>query len=415
MNKILDVYLNEKLVGKFQQDLQGRFLFQYDEHYIADQNSYAISRSMPLSNEIYQDQIVRPFFNNILPEGNVRELIAKYLGVSPKNPYSLLRSIGGECAGALAFYPLGQIPPKQDKKDIEILNDKRLLEILNIACTRPLLAGMDNIRISLAGAQNKLAVTKVDDKIAIIHGTTPTTHILKPLIEGIDESVQNELFCLKLAKLVGINTPNVEMNWVADIPYFLVERYDRVRSKDGEILRIHQEDFCQALSIMPEQKYENEGGPSIKQSLELISDVSSLPITDRRKFLQLIIFNYLIGNSDAHGKNFSFLYKNNMSELAPAYDLLCTEVYPHVSLKMAMKIGSKYDPYAVSRRHWHKLVPDTTLARAEIDDQLLKFSKLCVEQAYVLKAILKDTGITASVFDSIIKVIEKRATIVAAT
>jgi serine/threonine-protein kinase HipA len=408
MSKILDVYLHERLTGKLTQTNEGKLVFQYIDEYLSDQDSPKISISMPKQAEPFKDKKVRAFFSGLLPEERARYQIAKCLGVSEKNPFSLLALIGGECAGAIALYPESEKPPEPQEKDLEILDNQKLLEILEILRIRPLMTGTDNIRLSLAGAQDKLAVGMLGNKIALIHGATPTTHILKPIIAGIHDSVHNEYFCMCLAASMQIPAPKTNILWAGDTPCYIIERYDRIITTGNTIKRLHQEDFCQVLGVMPELKYENEGGPNIAQSLEILEDYSLQPAADRKSFIQRVIFNYLIGNADAHSKNFSLLYQDKEPTLAPAYDLLCTEVYPNVSLKMAMKIGGKYDPYAVHMRHWHQLVPDTAAAKNDLTKEIMRMAAECLEKAELLNLRLKQEGTNSTVHDAIIAVIKKR-------
>jgi serine/threonine-protein kinase HipA len=409
MNRILDVYLHERFVGKLIQDKSGTLKFQYDKDYVSSKTPTPFSISMPIQRDIYEGPNVRAFFSGLLPDDIARHKLAQYLGVSEKNPFALLEVIGGECAGALALYHEDDKPPAQKIEDIEKLDDIQLQEILNLLKRRPLMAGGDNIRLSLAGAQDKLAVRLVDDSIALVKGTTPTTHILKPVIEDIKDSVHNELFCLHLAKLLKIDTPKAEIRWLGSTPYFLVERYDRKLDANKEIKRLHQEDFCQALGILPEFKYEREGGPSIARSLSLLQQHSLTPVGDCLAFIHRLIFNYLIGNSDAHGKNFSVLYLDGHPVLAPAYDLLSTTIYPNLSPKMAMKIGEQYDPEFVSLRHWHRVIPDTATSKKALNNDLTRMARDCLEQASILATTLKEQGIFSTVFDDICKVIKKRS------
>lgn len=206
--------------------------------------------------------------------------------------------------------------------------------------SHPLLAERDGIRLSLAGSQNKMAVGYENGKVFLIKNGSPTTHILKPVMERatVDHSVQNEFFCMKLAKRCGLSAPEVHIVQVGDISCFVVDRYDRIKV-DGIITRLHQEDFCQALGIPPSRKYEIEGGPSVKDGIALLKKHSALPVADIDAFLKTVEFNYLIGNADAHGKNFSILYGKNGIRLSPVYDVMDTDIYPQVSKKMAMKIG----------------------------------------------------------------------------
>ncbi len=367
-----------------------------------------ISVSMPLQEAPFDNAVTKAFFSGLLPEKSVRDRLAKYLGLSEKNEFSLLSAIGGDCAGALALYPEGE-GPIPATHDTEVLDDKKLQEILELIKRRPMLAGDDGYRLSLAGAQDKLAVGFENGKVLLVKGGAPTTHILKPIIDRIKDSAHNELFCMGLAKRVGINTPNASLHHVNDTPYYLVERYDRTRNEDGKIERIHQEDFCQVLGIAPELKYQREGGPSIGQCMAVIAKNSARPAADQIKFIDMVIYNFLIGNADAHGKNFSLIYNGAKPELAPAYDLMSTAIYPDLAEKMAMKIGGKYKPRDIYLRHFHKLVPDTKAAQSALNKQIKTMAEKVRKNAAQLKADLERDGLLSSVFDEIIAVINERA------
>ncbi len=320
----------------------------------------------------------------------------------------MLEAVGGDCAGALAFYPHETKPPARSD-DVEVLDDKALGEVLELIKRRPMLAGDDGYRFSLAGAQDKLAVGLREGRIALIKDGAPTTHILKPVIEGIKDSAHNELFCMRLAKMMGLDAPETSLGFASDTPYYLVERYDRHTAPDGTITRIHQEDFCQALGIAPEIKYEAEGGPNIAACLEVITNQTAHPAADQMKLLDRVLFNYLIGNADAHGKNFALLYKGDKPELAPVYDLLSTAIYPSLAKNMAMKIGGQYEPRDVYLRQFYKLAPDTKAARADMKKRMEKMVKEMLEVAPELKAELTAKGLESDVFGDIITIIETRA------
>jgi serine/threonine-protein kinase HipA len=199
-------------------------------------------------------------------------------------------------------------------------------------------------------------------------GGAPSTHILKPALERFPGLVFNEVLCVRLANASGIPSAKAEVRSIEGIDYALVERYDRklMPTPAGtEYIRLHQEDFCQALGIVSEHKYQNEGGPSLKQCFDLLREVSSAPVIDLQRLLDAVIYNYLIGNTDAHGKNFSFLYGQERGEttLAPLYDLVCTIHHPELSKKMAMKIGGEYLLDRILPRHFEKLAEETALAK----------------------------------------------------
>lgn len=403
MSHRLNVYLNNAFVGTLTQNDGGELAFAYDVQY----TGHAISLLFPKGADVWRGAKVRAFFSGLLPEESVRTRLAGYLGVSEKNPFALLEAVGGDCAGALALYPEGE-KPAQEIQMAETLDDAKLKEILDLIKRRPMLAGDDGYRLSLAGAQDKLAVGFKGGQVQLIKGGAPTTHILKPIVERVKDSAHNELFCMKLAKIMGIDVPEASLHYVGDAPYYLVARYDRQIDGDGVVTRIHQEDFCQALGIAPEMKYEREGGPDIAACQELMINYAARPAVDRIKFLNIIIFNYLIGNADAHAKNFSLLYKGEKPELAPAYDLLSTAVHPDLSEKMAMKIGGKYKPRDVYLRNFYKLVADTKAAHSAMNKQIQAMAGKIDGAAKQLKSDLEAEGAGSEIFDDIIKVIEWR-------
>lgn len=379
MARILDVYLYSYLAGHLIQDNTGQMVFDYAESWLQNPNAVPLSHSLPLQKERFKRNECRGFFAGILPEEGKRELIARNLGISARNDFAMLEQIGGECAGAVTFIPAGLVLPGPDYK-YRALSEPELMRILKELPRRPLMAGEDGVRLSLAGAQDKIAVHVEGDRISIPLGNAPSTHILKPAIAQYEGVVFNEAICMKLAETIDLDTAAVEIRSASDIDYLLVKRYDRkIRqdSKDNDYLdRVHQEDFCQALGLAPEMKYQNEGGPSIKQCFDLIREVSSAPVIDLQRLLDAVIFNFLVGNHDAHGKNFSFLREHHTTgsagtllgadsvvRLAPLYDIVCTSYYPELSKKMAMKIGGEYKSDNIMPRHFEKLAEETGLAK----------------------------------------------------
>ena len=350
------------------------------------------------------------FFSGLLPDGDVRTRLARYLGISEKNTFALLKEIGGECAGAVSVYPQGTSPEDGDKPTYRVLDDNEAAEILTSLDKRPLLAGEDDVRISGAGAQDKLMICFVGGKVAIPTGNTPSTHIIKPAIKGFEDTVHNEFFCMKLADAVGLRVPKVEICWLKEKSYYLVERYDRKREESGIIRRLHQEDFCQAMRISPEIKYESEGGPTLEQCFALLDERIASGYMSGRNKLSLfhgVIFNFLIGNGDAHGKNFSILYEEGAAEsLSPFYDLMCTVVYsnPHKA-KMAMKLGGKYRFRDVTARHWEKLGEALGFRPDFVRRQVLAMNDKIIEAATVLSGELnKNPGTKSPIYKRIASV-----------
>ena len=360
MAKTLDIYLLDDFVGHLEQDKSGEIRFQYAESWLNRADAAPLSQSLPLRKERFQRKECRGYFGGILPEESKREIIARNLGISARNDYAMLEQIGGECAGAVTFLPHGQTLPKRNNATHK-LSEKELASILKELPKRPLLAGEEGIRLSLAGAQDKIAVRIEDGEICLPLGGSPSTHILKPAVERFDGLVFNEAFCMQLASAAGLSAAAVETKTADGVDYLLVQRYDRIHQP--ELVRLHQEDFCQALGLVSEHKYQKEGGPSLKQCFALLREVSTTPVDDLLGLLDAVIYNYLVGNNDAHGKNFSLLYRGDNTELAPLYDIVSTACYPDLSQHMAMNIGCEYSAEKVSSQDFEQFAQEAGLAK----------------------------------------------------
>lgn len=367
--------------------IDGRMRFCYLAAWLQHPRVMALSASLPLQAEPFDDRQTRPFFAGLLPEGQMRRLLAKQFQVSNQNDFVLLDHIGGECAGAVSLFAPGQaLPaPSQDDKvqwlgddNVQWLSDDEVVAILDELPRRPMLAGKDGLRLSLAGAQDKLPIVFDGTRIGLPLTGTPSSHILKPAIPTLEDSVTNEAFCMALAKAMQLNPATATRHRVQGRDFLLVERYDRSIDAKGRRQRIHQEDFCQALGVVPEMKYQNEGGPDLPQCFELIRRATRPSAPQTLRLLDCIIFNALIGNHDAHAKNFSLLYLQNVTGsaavLAPFYDLLSTAVYPTLTQKMAMKIGSKYKFSEVQARHWEQFAESVRLSRAQAKKRVLELA-----------------------------------------
>ncbi len=395
MSRTLDVYLHHDLVGHLTQDDDGRVIFSYAANWLENPAAKSLSHSLPLQKDRFTQKQCRGFFAGILPEQNQRELIARNLGISARNDFAMLEQIGGECAGAVTFMPSGEPLPEKNYRYRD-LSDQELVNVLKTLPRRPLLAGDEDVRLSLAGAQDKVAVRVSDGQISIPLGGAPSTHILKPALERFPGLVFNEVLCLRLANASGIPAANAEVRSIEGIDYALVERYDRKlipTASGAEYVRLHQEDFCQALGIVSEHKYQNEGGPSLKQCFDLLREVSSAPVIDLQRLLDAVIYNYLVGNTDAHGKNFSLLYGQERREtrLAPLYDLVCTIYYSELSKKMAMKIGGEYLLDRILPRHFEKLAEETGLAKPLVKRRVPELATAVLNALTALDLRKRDT------------------------
>ena len=371
MAKTLDVYLHSDLVGHLVQDDGGGMAFDYVESWLNKPGATPLSQSLPLRTKRFKRNECRGFFAGVLPDEAKREIIARNLGISARNDYAMLERIGGECAGAVTFIPAGQALLERNYS-YRKLSAEELAAILKELPKRPLLAGEEGIRLSLAGAQDKIAVRMENGEVRLPLGGAPSTHILKPSVERFEGVVFNEALCMKLAAEAGLPAASVETINVNGIDCLLVERYDRIHGQgpgaETAVERLHQEDFCQALGIVPERKYQKEGGPSLKQCFRLLREASSAPVIDLARLLEAVIYNYLIGNNDAHGKNFSLLYRgagtaNLETRLAPLYDVVSTLYYPELSRDMAMKIGGEYSSEKVTARNFEQLAEEAGLGK----------------------------------------------------
>jgi len=370
MAKTLDVYLHRELIGHLIQNDGGQMVFDYAESWLEKPGATPLSHSLPLRRKRFTRKECRGYFAGVLPEESKRAIIARNLGISERNDYAMLERIGGECAGAVTFVPAGEPMPTRDDH-YRALSSTELAGILRELPRRPLLAGETGIRLSLAGAQDKIAVRVEGESVSLPLGGAPSTHILKPAVERFAGVVFNEAYCMRLAAAADLSVAKTEVGRVEDVEYLLVERYDRThrRTTEGATLeRLHQEDFCQALGIVSENKYQKEGGPSLKQCFALLREVSSAPVLDLARLLDAVIFNFLVGNNDAHGKNFSLLYRGAgttlvETRLAPLYDLVSTRYYPELTRELAMKIGGEYSSDKVSKTNFEQLAEDAGLAK----------------------------------------------------
>lgn len=359
--KRLMVYLNGERVGMLDQNDSGLLVFRYDPEWMDRPGAVPLSRSLPLQIEPFRGKHARPFFAGILPDEGPRRQIAAILGISERNDFAMLERIGGECAGAVSLLPEESPPPTAGERRVRELSEKELQEIIAELPRRPLMAGHEGLRLSLAGAQSKLPVLIQDDIVALPLGNTPSTHIIKPEPDHFPGLVAVEVLCMTLAKAVGLNVPSVSVRLAADRPCIVVQRYDRAIDEDGAVTRVHQEDFCQAMGFPPERKYQQEGGPLLRDCIGLLREWSTVAALDIRDFLDGLVFNVLIGNADAHGKNYSILYRNGNRRLAPLYDLVCTLAWPELSQTPAMKIGKSDSIETITPAHWRKMAKETSV------------------------------------------------------
>lgn len=349
----LDVHLNSRPVGRLHRQASGAVDFQYDESWLAWEHAIPVSLSLPLREDRYIGDPVLAVLENLLPDPvEIRRRLAERLHAEGADPYSLLAAIGRDCVGALQFLPDGVEPGPAGVVRGEPVDASAIGRMLGELGDAPLgLEPEDEFRISLAGAQEKTALLHWQGKWHRPEGATPTTHILKPQIgrlpNGIDlsQSVENEYLCMKLAEAFGLPTAAVEIADFGGTRALVIERFDRQWTEEGRLLRLPQEDCCQALSVPPSRKYESDGGPGMAQVLDLLQG-SDEPDRDRRLFLGAQILLWLLGATDGHAKSFSiFLRPGGRFVLTPLYDVLsaqpalATGQLRSNQMKLAMRVG----------------------------------------------------------------------------
>jgi serine/threonine-protein kinase HipA len=287
------------------------------------------------------------------------------------------------------------------------LGEPELQEISAELPRRPLLAGREGVRLSLAGAQGKLPVVIDGISIALPLGNTPSTHIIKPEPERFPGLVAAEALCMTLAQAVGLAVPPVSRRSIGGKPCLVVQRYDRTVGPDGMVRRVHQEDFCQAMGFPPERKYQQEGGPLLRDCIAMLREWSTAPVLDIRDFLNGVMFNMLVGNADAHGKNYSLLYHEGDRRLAPFYDLVCTLAWPELSKTPAMKIGQSDSINSIQPAHWQKMTKEARLGWPPVRERLAHLAR-AVQAALREPALRQATGDDA-IFEQVTGIIEKRS------
>jgi len=387
----LDVYLNSTWVGQLFQDDKGRLGFSYREEFLNSPEAAPISRHLPLGTQGFGDGPTRAFFANLLPEGDVLEQTVRRLGIPKENVFALLERMGGDCAGAVSVLLPGHTPATEDA--YRRIAEKELGTLLKDLPAHPFLADEEGVRLSLAGAQNKLPVFYDGEGFHIPEGGAPSSHILKTAIPKLEDTVGNEVFCMKLARAVGMSVPPVDMVALGGEPVYMVERYDRRRSPGDVTLRIHQEDFCQALGVVPALKYEAHGGPGFEDVFHLVREWSTEPLPDTDALLRWALFNFLIGNADAHGKNLSFTYDQRAVRLSPFYDLLSTAAYEgKVNNKFAMRMGKQKDPRYLSVSNLEEFAQQAGIGRRAVFAELKRLADRTEREAKVLTDFFVEKG-----------------------
>jgi serine/threonine-protein kinase HipA len=389
----LRVLLNNQLMGQLMKEPGGAISFRYDESWLSNDTAIPVSLSLPLREDAFKGEPVVAVFENLLPDSDVlRKRVAEKVGAKGTDAYSLLSQIGRDCVGALQFIPEdAEIVDEATGVNGEIVSENDIEKLLKNLARAPLGLDQDqDFRISVAGAQEKTALLRHKGKWLKPHGTTPTTHILKTQIgtlqNGIDlsNSVENEYYCLKLMAAFGLPVNAAEIQVFGKTKALVIERFDRKRTKDGRLLRVPQEDACQALSCPPSLKYQSQGGPGMVDILNLLKG-GDTPAEDQKTFLKAQILFWLIGATDGHAKNFSiFLGPGGRFYLTPLYDVLTAQPsldnrqIERKQMKLAMSVGISrhYKIEDIRGRHFMQTAERAGLPGALASEALAEIEKV---------------------------------------
>jgi len=412
-------------VGRIHQNA-GRLKFRYCERWLALQGAYPISTAMPLLIQDHSHAKIEPFLWGLLPD-NEQTLSrwGQYFQVSPRNPFALLSNVGEDCAGAIQFAPpekLDQLLGATASEDVEWLDERAISDRLKLLKND---AGAGRIardrgQFSLAGAQPKTAFLRDEsqDRWGVPSGRTPTTHIFKPPTGEFDGFAENEHLCLAVARQIGLVAASSEILTFGDQIAIVVERYDRRRrGQTNKVSRIHQEDFCQALSVAPTKKYQSQGGPSPLNILQHLR--SHIPTTVEResdvmRFCDALIFNWLIVGSDAHAKNYSILIGGEGSvRLAPLYDVISLLPYGDqnpLRAKLAMKIGDEYAVDKITNAEWAKFSASARVSKDKLYERIKELSHALPEAFAKQAARMRSQGLQHGILEGLTDAVADRCT-----
>ena len=406
-----------------------RLKFVYEENWRLAADTYPLSLSLPLAARTHGHREINSFIWGLLPDNDrVLERWAREFHVSARNGFALIGMVGEDCAGAVQFVRPERLSEVERGGAVEWIDEaeiaRRLRLVLEDAGTGRT-AG-DNGQFSLAGAQPKTALLRVDGRWGIPSGRIPTTHILKPPSRNLPGHAENEHLCLRLGALLGLNTVHSEVIHFEDQPSICVTRYDRYildsTSDPPEVVRLHQEDMCQAMAVHPERKYQNEGGPAGIDILRLILD----SVRDRRQrldpngaiedswaFVEALIFNWLVGGTDAHAKNYSFLLgAGGLVRLAPFYDIASAYGLEHIApqrMKLAMKVGRHYRIENIVLRHWHEWAIQARINADAVIGRIRKMAEQLPDALMNVANGMREAGLDHPIIDRLAEQLVGRA------
>lgn len=402
----LPIHFDRRLVATISADEHATRL-TYDNAWLAAPDRFPVSLAMPLQTEPYGDELVLPWLMNLLPEGEPLRAMTRALGAAPEDALGLIAETGNDLAGALSIAP----KPQGEAGYRAIPNADALERIITELPARPFLVGEEGVSMSLAGAQDKLPVALIEGQLAVPINGAPSTHILKPDNPRLPGSVQNEALCMVLARRMGLEVAPVITGIAGERSYLLVDRYDRAEI-NGEVRRLHQEDFCQALGRAPAAKYEFNGtgtrGPSIADMFALVRQ--HMTARDITRLLDAVILNIAIGNVDSHAKNYSILLGPNGAKFAPLYDLMSGLAWANITQNHAQAIGGQRRGRHIYGRHWRHLAEAAgiaargTIQRVDrVTSRLLRELPAAIEEVAAMPA-------GSAMLNIFAKEIEERAT-----
>lgn len=416
MSGELVVLLDGKEVGRVHRDARGRLSFVYDDDWRQAPEAYPLSLSMPLAAKEHGRAVVEAFLWGLLPDNErVLDRWASKFQVSARNVFALISHVGEDCAGAVQFVTPDRLDAIRSGKEdqVEWLDESDIAH--RLATLRADHAAWrlprDTGQFSLAGAQPKTALLLQKDRWGIPSGRLPTTHILKPPTGHFDGHAENEHLCLMLARSLGLPTAQSEVLRFGDEIAIVIERYDRQR-KDNALVRVHQEDICQALGIMPTKKYQNEGGPSPIDIVQLLRTQSTDREADLKTFVAALGFNWLIAGTDAHAKNFSLLLNGPHVRLAPLYDvasILPYEAFDRQKIKLAMKIGGEYKLSQIGLRQWQAFARETRVNSDEVVEVLARMAKQLPDAVNAARLRARKEGLDGAIIERLATQLIERA------
>jgi len=415
MSRELVALLDGKEVGRVHSDASGRLSLVYGDDWRQAPDAYPLSLSMPLAAREHRRAVVEAFLWGLLPDNeHVLARWAAKFQVSARNVFALISHVGEDCAGAIQFVPPDRLETirsgKEDKvewlDEYDIAQRLQTLRADHAAWRLP----RDTGQFSLAGAQPKTALLLQKDRWGIPSGRLPTTHTLKPPTGHFDGHAENEHICLMLARTLGLPAAQSRVMRFGDEIAIVIERYDRQR-KGNDIVRVHQEDVCQALGIMPTKKYQNEGGPGPASIVDLLRTYSTDREEDVGTFIAALGFNWLIAGTDAHAKNYSLLLSGPQVRLAPLYDVASILPYDEFDLRkvrLAMKIGGEYKLSQIGLRHWQKFARETRVNADALIERFKGMARQLPDEINTARARAHEAGLDHGIVERLAEQLTER-------